>query len=84
MTGQGQRIVLPLRDMALATTSARPTGGRNQVDRRVWHEIFSTFGRTKDGRSHDLLRPPSMRWRPPAVLPRPSIETDGVERDAGR
>ena len=57
MTGQGQRIVLPLQDMALAVTSALGYIGEaavNQVDRpRFGNEIFGTFGRdfkTKDGR----------------------------------
>ena len=57
LTGQGQRIVLPLQDMALAATSALGYIGEavvNQVDRpRVGNEIFGTFGRdfrTKDGR----------------------------------
>lgn len=57
LTGQGQRIVLPLQDMALAATSALGYLGEavvNQVDRpRFGNEIFGTFGRdfrTKDGR----------------------------------
>jgi len=57
MTGQGQRIVLPLQDMALAATSALGYLGEavvNEVDRsRYGNEIFGTFGRdfkTKDGR----------------------------------
>lgn len=57
MTGQGQRIVLPLQDMALAATSALGYLGEavvNDVDRpRYGNEIFGTFGRdfkTKDGR----------------------------------
>jgi 2-methylfumaryl-CoA isomerase len=57
MTGQGQRIVLPLQDMALAATSALGYLGEavvNEVDRpRFGNEIFGTFGRdfkTKDGR----------------------------------
>lgn len=57
MTGQGQRIVLPLQDMALAVTSALGYLGEavvNDVDRpRYGNEIFGTFGRdfkTKDGR----------------------------------
>jgi 2-methylfumaryl-CoA isomerase len=57
MTGQGQRIVLPLQDMALAVTSALGYIGEaavNKVDRpRFGNEIFGTFGRdfkTKDGR----------------------------------
>jgi 2-methylfumaryl-CoA isomerase len=58
LTGQGQRIVLPLQDMALAATSALGYLGEavvNQVDRpRFGNEIFGTFGRdfrTRDGRS---------------------------------
>lgn len=57
MTGKGQRIVLPLQDMALAATSALGYIGEavvNQVDRpRYGNEIFGTFGRdfrTRDGR----------------------------------
>jgi 2-methylfumaryl-CoA isomerase len=57
LTGQGQKIVLPLQDMALAATSALGYLGEavvNQVDRpRFGNEIFGTFGRdfrTKDGR----------------------------------
>jgi 2-methylfumaryl-CoA isomerase len=57
LTGKGQRIVLPLQDMALAATSALGYIGEavvNQVDRpRYGNEIFGTFGRdfrTKDGR----------------------------------
>jgi 2-methylfumaryl-CoA isomerase len=57
LTGQGQRIVLPLQDMALATTSALGYLGEavvNQVDRpKFGNEIFGTFGRefrTSDGR----------------------------------
>lgn len=57
MTGQGQRIVLPLQDMALAATSALGYLGEaviNDVDRqRYGNEIFGTFGRdfrTSDGR----------------------------------
>ena len=57
LTGQGQRIVLPLQDMALAATSALGYLGEaavNDVDRpRFGNEIFGTFGRdfkTKDGR----------------------------------
>lgn len=57
LTGQGQRIVLPLQDMALSATSALGYIGEavvNQVDRpRFGNEIFGTFGRdfrTKDGR----------------------------------
>jgi 2-methylfumaryl-CoA isomerase len=57
LTGQGQRIVLPLQDMALAATSALGYLGEaviNQVDRpRLGNEIFGTFGRdfkTRDGR----------------------------------
>ena len=57
MTGQGQRIVLPLQDIALSTVSATGYIGEaviNDVDRpRLGNEIFGTFGRdfrTKDGR----------------------------------
>lgn len=57
MTGQGQRIVLPLQDMALSVTSALGYLGEavvNDVDRpRYGNEIFGTFGRdfrTSDGR----------------------------------
>ena len=57
MTGQGQRIVLPLQDMALSVTSALGYLGEavvNEVDRpRYGNEIFGTFGRdfrTRDGR----------------------------------
>ena len=57
LTGNGQRIVLPLQDMALAATSAMGYIGEavvNQVDRpRFGNEIFGTFGRdfrTRDGR----------------------------------
>lgn len=57
LTGQGQKIVLPLQDMALSVTSALGYIGEaavNQVDRpRFGNEIFGTFGRdfrTKDGR----------------------------------
>jgi 2-methylfumaryl-CoA isomerase len=57
LTGQGQRIVLPLQDMALAVTSALGYIGEavvNGVDRpRLGNEIFGTFGRdfrTSDGR----------------------------------
>lgn len=57
LTGQGQKIVLPLQDMALAATSALGYLGEavvNKVDRpRYGNEIFGTFGRdfrTKDGR----------------------------------
>ena len=56
LTGQGQRIVLPLQDMALAATSALGYIGEaviNQVDRpRFGNEIFGNFGRdfkTRDG-----------------------------------
>jgi 2-methylfumaryl-CoA isomerase len=56
-TGEGQRIILPLQDMALAATSALGYIGEaavNQVDRqRYGNEIFGTFGRdfrTRDGR----------------------------------
>jgi 2-methylfumaryl-CoA isomerase len=58
LTGQGQRIVLPLQDMALAATSALGYIGEavvNDVDRpRFGNEIFGTFGRdfrTRDGRA---------------------------------
>jgi 2-methylfumaryl-CoA isomerase len=58
LTGRGQRILLPLQDMALAATSALGYIGEavvNQVDRpRLGNEIFGTFGRdfrTRDGRS---------------------------------
>ncbi len=57
LTGEGQRIVLPLQDMALAVTSALGYIGEaavNEVDRpRFGNEIFGTFGRdfrTRDGR----------------------------------
>jgi 2-methylfumaryl-CoA isomerase len=57
LTGKGQKIVLPLQDMALAATSAMGYIGEavvNQADRaRTGNEIFGTFGRdfrTKDGR----------------------------------
>jgi 2-methylfumaryl-CoA isomerase len=57
LTGNGQRIVLPLQDMALAATSALGYIGEavvNGVDRpRFGNEIFGTFGRdfrTSDGR----------------------------------
>lgn len=57
LTGQGQRIVLPLQDIALSTVSATGYIGEavvNKVDRpRLGNEIFGTFGRdfrTKDGR----------------------------------
>ena len=57
LTGNGQRIVLPLQDMALAVVSALGYLGEaaiNKVDRpRYGNEIFGTFGRdfrTKDGR----------------------------------
>jgi 2-methylfumaryl-CoA isomerase len=57
LTGQGQKIVLPLQDMALAATSALGYIGEavvNQVDRpRYGNEIYGTFGRdfrTKDER----------------------------------
>jgi 2-methylfumaryl-CoA isomerase len=56
-TGKGQRIVLPLQDMALAAVSATGYIGEaaiNQVDRpRFGNEIFGTFGRdfrTRDGK----------------------------------
>jgi 2-methylfumaryl-CoA isomerase len=58
LTGEGQKIVLPLQDMALAATSALGYIGEavvNDVDRpRYGNEIFGTFGRdfrTRDGRS---------------------------------
>lgn len=57
MTGAGQKIVLPLQDMALSAVSAMGYIGEavvNQFDRpRFGNEIFGTFGRdfrTKDGR----------------------------------
>ncbi len=57
LTGQGQKIVLPLQDMALAATSALGYIGEaviNQTDRpRYGNEIYGTFGRdfkTRDGR----------------------------------
>ena len=57
LTGHGQKIVLPLQDMALAVTSALGYIGEavvNDVDRpRYGNEIFGTFGRdfcTRDGR----------------------------------
>ena len=57
LTGQGQKIVLPLQDMALAAVSASGYLGEaviNQVDRpRYGNEIYGTFGRdfrTRDGR----------------------------------
>jgi len=57
LTGRGQRIVLPLQDMALAAVSALGYLGEaaiNGVDRpRYGNEIFGTFGRdfrTSDGR----------------------------------
>ena len=57
LTGQGQKIVLPLQDMALAATSALGYLGEavvNNVDRaRHGNAIYGTFGRdfkTKDGR----------------------------------
>jgi 2-methylfumaryl-CoA isomerase len=57
LTGKGQKILLPLQDMALAATSALGYVGEaviNQVDRpRTGNEIYGTFGRdfrTKDGR----------------------------------
>ena len=56
-TGEGQRIVLPLQDMALAAVSATGYIGEaeiNQVDRpRFGNELFGTFGRdfrTEDGK----------------------------------
>jgi 2-methylfumaryl-CoA isomerase len=58
LTGQGQRILLPLQDMALAAVSALGYLGEavvNQVERpRFGNEIFGTFGRdfrTRDGRT---------------------------------
>ena len=55
--GAGQRIVLPLQDMALSAVSATGYIGEaviNQTDRpRFGYEIFGTFGRdfrTRDGR----------------------------------
>jgi len=57
LTGNGQKIVLPLQDMALAAVSATGYIGEavvNQADRpRFGNEIFGTFGRdfrTKDGK----------------------------------
>lgn len=57
LTGEGQRILLPLQDIALAATSALGYLGEaavNEVDRpRLGNEIFGTFGRdfrTRDGR----------------------------------
>ncbi|MDB5487802.1 MAG: L-carnitine dehydratase/bile acid-inducible protein [Reyranella sp.] len=57
LTGKGQKIVLPLQDMALAAVSASGYLGEaviNQVDRpRYGNEIYGTFGRdfrTKDSR----------------------------------
>ena len=57
LTGEGQRIMLPLQDMALAATSALGYIGEaavTDVDRqRHGNEIFGTFGRdfrTRDGR----------------------------------
>jgi len=57
LTGAGQKIVLPLQDMALSAVSAMGYLGEaaiNRVDRpRFGNEIFGTFGRdfrTKDGR----------------------------------
>ena len=57
LTGHGQKIVLPLQDMALSVTSALGLLGEaavNKTDRpRYGNEIFGTFGRdfkTKDGR----------------------------------
>ena len=56
-TGEGQRIELPLQNIALAATSALGYLGEaevNKVDRpRFGNEIFGTFGRdfaTRDGR----------------------------------
>lgn len=57
LTGNGQKIVLPLQDMALAAVSATGYLAEaviNQVDRpRYGNEIYGTFGRdfrTRDGR----------------------------------
>ena len=57
LTGMGQKIVLPLQDMALAAVSATGYLAEaviNQVDRpRYGNEIYGTFGRdfrTRDGR----------------------------------
>ena len=57
LTGNGQKITLPLQDMALSAVSAMGYLGEaviNQVDRpRFGNEIFGTFGRdfrTADGR----------------------------------
>jgi len=57
LTGNGQKILLPLQDMALAAVSATGYLAEaviNQVDRtRYGNEIYGTFGRdfrTKDGR----------------------------------
>jgi 2-methylfumaryl-CoA isomerase len=57
LTGAGQKIVLPLQDMALSAVSATGYLGEavvNQTDRpRFGNEIFGTFGRdfrTKDGK----------------------------------
>ena len=57
LTGQGQKIVLPLQDMALSAVGAMGYLGEaviNETDRpRYGNEIFGTFGRdfrTKDGR----------------------------------
>ena len=57
LTGKGQKIVLPLQDMALAAVSATGYLAEaviNQVDRpRYGNEIYGTFGRdfrTRDGR----------------------------------
>lgn len=57
MTGAGQKIVLPLQDMALSAVSAMGYIGEavvNEFERpRFGNEIFGTFGRdfrTKDGR----------------------------------
>jgi 2-methylfumaryl-CoA isomerase len=57
LTGNGQKIVLPLQDMALSAVAAMGYLGEavvNQTDRpRYGNEIFGTFGRdfrTKDGK----------------------------------
>jgi 2-methylfumaryl-CoA isomerase len=57
LTGQGQKIVLPLQDMALSAVAAMGYLGEaviNETDRpRYGNEIFGTFGRdfrTKDGK----------------------------------
>jgi 2-methylfumaryl-CoA isomerase len=57
LTGKGQKVVLPLQDMALSAVSAMGYIGEavvNKTDRpRFGNEIYGTFGRdfpTKDGR----------------------------------